>query len=103
MTLVKLPTGCSLGLGISISTGEAVVGNFGSKNRMEYTAIGETVNLAARIEKLAESNEIIVDETTFNQMPLDSFKFSMMPNVEIKGAATQNLYKLHAILKEEGD
>ncbi|KAF1080170.1 MAG: Adenylate cyclase [Candidatus Rifleibacterium amylolyticum] len=103
MTLVKLPAGCSLGLSISISTGEAVVGNFGSKNRMEYTAIGETVNLAARIEKLAESNEIIVDETTFNQLPLDSFKFSMMPNVEIKGAATQNLYKLHALLKDDGN
>jgi len=98
MIPVKLPAGCSLGLGISISTGEAVVGNFGSKNRMEYTAIGETVNLAARIEKLAESDEIIIDEATFKHLPADAFKYSVMSNVEIKGAATQNLYRLHAIL-----
>jgi len=99
MLPVKLPTGCTLGLGISISTGEAVVGNFGSKNRMEYTAIGETVNIAARIEKLAESDEIVVDENTFRCLPSDSFKYSLLRNVEIKGAATQNLYRLHAAIK----
>ncbi len=101
MLPVKLPAGCSLGLGISISTGEAVVGNFGSKNRMEYTAIGETVNLAARIEKIAESDEIIIDETTFKSLPADSFKYSIMHDVEIKGAATQSLYRLHAVLKNQ--
>ncbi|PKL47347.1 MAG: hypothetical protein CVV42_13525 [Candidatus Riflebacteria bacterium HGW-Riflebacteria-2] len=101
MIPVKLPTGCTLGLGISITSGEAVVGNFGSKNRMEYTAIGETVNLAARIEKFADSAEIIIDEATFKCLPEDSFKYSIMPNVEIKGVANQNLYKLQAMLKNE--
>lgn len=101
MIPVKLPAGCSLGLGVSISTGEAVVGNFGSKNRMEYTAIGETVNLAARIEKVATSGEIIVDEATFKSLPPESFKFSIMSNVEIKGAATQNLYRLHSVVSNQ--
>ncbi|HAE40746.1 MAG TPA: hypothetical protein DCG57_19250 [Candidatus Riflebacteria bacterium] len=100
MIPVKLPAGCTLDLGVSISTGEAVVGNFGSKNRMEYTAIGETVNLAARIEKMAGGGEIIVDEATFKSLPVGSFEFSMLANVEIKGVATQNLYRLRSVIKD---
>lgn len=97
MRKVKLPPACPLGLGISVATGEAVVGNFGSQSRMEYTAIGETVNLAARLEKIAGSDEIIVDENTFKSLSPDSFNYTVLQNIEIKGAATQNLYNLHGI------
>ncbi len=54
-------------VGIGINTGETVVGNVGSKNRMDYTVIGDTVNVAARLECLAQGNEIIIGEETRNQ------------------------------------
>lgn len=51
-------------VGIGINTGSVVVGNVGAKNRMDYTVIGDTVNVAARLEQMAEGGEIIVGEQT---------------------------------------
>ncbi|MDD3146949.1 MAG: adenylate/guanylate cyclase domain-containing protein [Candidatus Riflebacteria bacterium] len=96
---VRLPHGHVLGLGISITTGEAVVGNFGSSTRMEYTAIGETVNLAARLEKLAQAGETVVDESTFNQLPAGHFDYEMQKNIAVKGIADQTIYKLRAVIR----
>jgi class 3 adenylate cyclase len=54
--------GVTLELAIGVHTGEAVVGNIGSEKRMEYTAIGNTVNLAARLEAIARPSQILVTE-----------------------------------------
>ncbi len=53
-------------VGIGINTGNVVVGNVGAKNRMDYTVIGDTVNVAARLEQIAEGQEILVGEQTRN-------------------------------------
>lgn len=59
----KLP---ELEMGIGINSGNIVAGNIGSKKRMKYGVVGETVNIASRIESLTLAGQILVSETTFN-------------------------------------
>jgi class 3 adenylate cyclase len=62
-------TGVAIHLAIGIHTGEATVGNFGSRARMEYTAMGDTVNVAARLEHLARPQQILVGAATMSAAP----------------------------------
>jgi adenylate cyclase len=59
-----LPEQLRTDFGIGITTGEAVVGNIGAREWLNYTAIGDTVNLAQRLEELAAGGEILMDERT---------------------------------------
>ncbi len=52
--------------GIAINTGEVIIGNIGSPERMDYTAIGDAVNLTARLEEIAAAGEIIISGNTYS-------------------------------------
>ncbi len=66
--LTVLPDDKRLSLGIGIHTGEAVVGNIGSQELMNYTAIGDAVVLAKRLQENAEAGQILVSEEVYRQV-----------------------------------
>ena len=50
---------------MGINTGDCFVGNFGSENRLDYTAIGRVVNIASRLETTAEPGRVLISESTY--------------------------------------
>jgi adenylate cyclase len=76
--------GVEVSFSIGINTGEAIVGNVGSLDRMEYTAIGDTVNLAARLQAKAGYNEIVINESVYNLVK-DRFGCEPLPPFFVKG------------------
>ena len=58
-----------LGLGIGVHYGEVIVGNIGSERMMDYTVIGDTVNVARRLQETARAGETLISEATYQLMP----------------------------------
>ena len=63
---IKMGVKKGLNVRMGISTGFCTVGNFGSNQRLDYTALGSPVNLSARLQGLAPTNEILISEPTNN-------------------------------------
>jgi class 3 adenylate cyclase len=53
-------------MGIGIETGPVIMGNFGSETRMKYSVIGETVNIASRLESHTTGDQVVIGEKTYN-------------------------------------
>jgi adenylate cyclase len=72
--------------GVGINSGPAVVGNIGSSRRMDYTAIGDTVNLASRLESATKDLGvgILVSEYTYIALK-GNFRFKEMGSIRVKG------------------
>jgi class 3 adenylate cyclase len=87
-------------IGIGINTGTAIVGNIGFESRIDYTAIGDSVNIAARLQQLAKGGEIIIGELTHSQT-LSSFPTQLRDEIFLKNMA--HPIQCYNILRESLD
>jgi adenylate cyclase len=84
--------------GIGVNTGPAVVGNMGSRSRLQYTALGDTVNTAARFCSHAPAYHLLIGQATYD-MCKDYIAVDLVPGVQLKGKSAQTfrLYQVTAI------
>jgi adenylate cyclase len=88
--------------GIGVNSGPAVVGNMGSKDRLQYTALGDTVNTASRFCGAAPPFNLLIGSTTY-QACSDFIAVDEMPGLQLKGksAETFRLFKVTAIRQDK--
>lgn len=86
MAAVSTSEGVSLGMHIGVNTGTVVTGGLGSCGREQYSVIGDTVNLAARLAAAAPTGDILVGPATHSLTSL-YFDFALLPPMYVKGKA----------------
>jgi adenylate cyclase len=87
-----------ISIGIGIHTGEAVVGFLGTERRMDYTAIGDTVNVASRLTSQAGPDQIVISAATYTQLCRE-IPCSQLVAMKLKGRAAP--IDVHEVLWRE--
>jgi adenylate cyclase len=64
----EFPDMASLGLSVGLHSGEAIVGNIGSEKLMDYTVVGDTVNVAKRLQEQALGGQVVISRATYEQV-----------------------------------
>ena len=84
--------------GVGVNTGEAVVGMMGSRSRLQYTALGDTVNTTARFCSNAPAFHLLIGQPTYDACK-DYIAVDLVPGVQLKGksAETFRIYQVVAI------
>ena len=92
--LCVVPLADRLSVGIGVNTGEPVVGNVGAEDRMEYTAIGDAVNLARRLQESAKGGQILLSSSTY-ELVKDRVEVNTLDPIQVRGRqATEQVYEL---------
>ena len=84
-----------IAVGIGVSAGEAVAGTVGTEDRMEYTVIGDSVNLAARLESNAKPGQILISHRTYERVR-DLVESRPLGRIRVKGKEEE--VEVHEVL-----
>ncbi len=87
-------------IGIGLNTGKVITGAIGSTRALQYTAIGDAMNVASRLVNLAKPGEIIVSEDTYN-LVADRIEAVALPPVHVKGKV--DALRVYRLTGERGD
>ena len=96
----QFPDEFKLNFSIGIHTGEAVLGMIGSERRMEYTAVGDSVNIAKRLQERAGSDQIIISDNTY-QLVREHIRAKLLEPCNLRGRKEQILlYEVEGLAGE---
>ena len=85
-------------VGIGINTGSVIAGNIGSEKRMEYTVVGNGVNIANRLEGLAQGGQILITESTYNELKGLKLDVEKLKQVQVRGKrGAMDIYQVKSI------
>jgi len=96
----RVPPEYRLQLGIGINTGEVVAGNIGAEDHMEYTLIGDAVNLAKRLQENAKPGQILLGQSTY-LLVKDYVQANALETIRVKGrVAAEQVYEVTGLLPD---
>ena len=94
--------GRTVSFGVGVNCGPAIVGNIGCDFRMDYTAIGDTVNTSARLESNAKAGQILISEDVYNKLK-GRIEAESVGEIPLKGKSNKiEIFSVVKLNKEEG-